>query len=125
MTSAGAAAIEEEPRYGWVVVWATFAALAVIFGYQLPLFVALGSVAASRGRNTFLLAAGFLATFVSLIGFHMRVHWTGLTPCAIASRTGDRAAWSSAAGVSVTLAPANMRALAPALTCVPLQLLAL
>ena len=32
MTSAGAAAIEEEPRYGWVVVWATFAALAVIFG---------------------------------------------------------------------------------------------
>jgi len=25
-------AIEQEPRYGWVVVWATFAALAVIFG---------------------------------------------------------------------------------------------
>jgi len=29
-TTAGAA--EDEPRYGWVVVWATFASLAVIFG---------------------------------------------------------------------------------------------
>ncbi len=30
---AAAGAVEaEEPRYGWVVVWATFVALAVIFG---------------------------------------------------------------------------------------------
>ena len=25
-------AVEQEPRYGWVVVWASFTALAVIFG---------------------------------------------------------------------------------------------
>lgn len=32
MTPANAAPTEVEPRYGWVVVWAAFAALAVIFG---------------------------------------------------------------------------------------------
>jgi MFS family permease len=32
VTAAGQEATEDEPRYGWVVVWATFASLAVIFG---------------------------------------------------------------------------------------------
>lgn len=31
-SSAASASIDDEPRYGWVVVWATFTALAVIFG---------------------------------------------------------------------------------------------
>ena len=30
--SDGAALVSDEPRYGWVVVWATFVALGVIFG---------------------------------------------------------------------------------------------
>lgn len=32
MATATQESIEDEPRYGWVVVWATFASLAVIFG---------------------------------------------------------------------------------------------
>ena len=68
MTAAGQVDTEDEPRYGWVVVWATFASLAVIFGvaYSFAAFFEsfAGEFAAQRAEVSLVFGLSGLLYFV-------------------------------------------------------------
>jgi MFS family permease len=68
VSAAGQGGSEDEPRYGWVVVWATFASLAVIFGvaYSFAAFFEsfAGEFAAQRAEVSLVFGLSGLLYFV-------------------------------------------------------------
>ena len=70
MTAANAPHTEVEPRYGWVVVWATFAALAVIFGvaYSFAAFFESLATEFRAPRAQVSLVFGFSGALYFLLG---------------------------------------------------------